>query len=561
MKQYYESEVLFQLMERDGLNIPSSVPPYEAEIKAYLINQVKQAYPKLTDYEAEWLLYNYTKHLPAEFPISSVSGVTKASFENVVPFAYQSAILKGHTLVNLSTFKNNSVTQSASSGYISISDITQIKPSTDYTFIYYVTLSNITSVGKNIETVDYLDSYFPRLILTETQANGSYILKFKQTSKDDISNSKRLGLKFVTLSGTATIEKAIIIEGDYTNIDIPYFEGMQSIQMPVLTTIGKNLFDVRKYKYLEKGFSVSDDWIIIDNKHTGGITKWNVKLKPNTTYMTSCFKDNSTSDGSSARFEVLDKNGNKILSLGGFPRKFTTTEKIDYTIEISRTSSYNGMYTKFKVQIEENSTVTSYEPYETIILSTPSDLELRGIGDVKDELDLLTGEVVERVGTGELNGTESWTWKGYNTDISFVVKMTSPIKNIKSDSKLLLDKFNYEVGNGFSTITFREMDGTIGVYLPKNTIDDWENDWEKKLPEFLSKNNINFKYELATESVKTIELTTINKNGESVYFMPLEGTMHVSCNSQTIQPTFDMTVPVEATTQNLASFIDLEMEE
>ena len=183
MKQYYESEVLFQLMERDGLNIPSSVPPYEAEIKAYLINQVKQAYPKLTDYEAEWLLYNYTKHLPAEFPISSVSNVTEATFENVVPFAYQSAILKGKTDENL-----------------------------------------------------------------------------------------------------------------------------QSVKMPVLTITGKNLFDVRKQNYLEKGFSVSGDWIIIDNKYTTGNAKWNVKLKPNTAYMISCLIDSSTSGGSSARFEVFDKN-------------------------------------------------------------------------------------------------------------------------------------------------------------------------------------------------------------------------------------------------------------
>nr|DAU73809.1 MAG TPA: hypothetical protein [Caudoviricetes sp.] len=64
MKQVYESEILYRLMERDGFNIPSSVPPYESEIIVYLINQVKLAYPKLTDYEPEWLLYNYTQHLP-----------------------------------------------------------------------------------------------------------------------------------------------------------------------------------------------------------------------------------------------------------------------------------------------------------------------------------------------------------------------------------------------------------------------------------------------------------------------------------------------------------------
>lgn len=42
MKQLYESEILNKLMERDGFNIPSSVPPYEAEIKSYLINQVNK---------------------------------------------------------------------------------------------------------------------------------------------------------------------------------------------------------------------------------------------------------------------------------------------------------------------------------------------------------------------------------------------------------------------------------------------------------------------------------------------------------------------------------------
>ena len=35
----------------------------------------------------------------------------------------------------------------------------------------------------------------------------------------------------------------MILIGDYTNVDTPYFEGMQSVRMPVLTTVGKNLFD------------------------------------------------------------------------------------------------------------------------------------------------------------------------------------------------------------------------------------------------------------------------------------------------------------------------------
>ena len=145
MKQYYESEVLYQLMERDGFNIPSSVPPYESEIKAYLINQVKLAYPKLTDYEAEWLLYNYTKHLPAEFPISSVSNVTEATINNVVPYAYKSAILKGNTervfvplknlfngLLELGSISTSTGALESNSDYYRNTDFIVVEPSTNY---------------------------------------------------------------------------------------------------------------------------------------------------------------------------------------------------------------------------------------------------------------------------------------------------------------------------------------------------------------------------------------------------------------------------------------------
>lgn len=40
----------------------------------------------------------------------------------------------------------------------------------------------------------------------------------------------------------------------------------------------------------------------------------------------------------------------------------------------------------------------------------------------------------------------------------------------------------------------------------------------------------------------------------------IEGTMNVTTNGQTIKPLMDISVPVEAITQNLASFINLETE-
>ena len=97
----YESELLFDLMKRDGDDAPSDVLPYESELKEKYLKQVEGAYPKLMDYRPEWLNYNLYSHLPADFPVETLSNVTNATVDNVVPYAYGSAILKGMTLVNL----------------------------------------------------------------------------------------------------------------------------------------------------------------------------------------------------------------------------------------------------------------------------------------------------------------------------------------------------------------------------------------------------------------------------------------------------------------------------
>ena len=45
----YESEILFDLMKREGDDTPSDVLPYESELKEKYLKQVEGAYPKLQD--------------------------------------------------------------------------------------------------------------------------------------------------------------------------------------------------------------------------------------------------------------------------------------------------------------------------------------------------------------------------------------------------------------------------------------------------------------------------------------------------------------------------------
>lgn len=92
------------------------------------------------------------------------------------------------------------------------------------------------------------------------------------------------------------------------------------------------------------------------------------------------------------------------------------------TSSVSFTTPSNAKYVRIsgrylanatKIQLEENSTPTSYESYHEPITY---DIDLNGnelckIGDVKDELDVTTGVLTKRIGKIILNGTESWEIK------------------------------------------------------------------------------------------------------------------------------------------------------
>ena len=82
-----------------------------------------------------------------------------------------------------------------------------------------------------------------------------------------------------------------------------------------------------------------------------------------------------------------------------------------------------------------------------------------------------------------------------------------------------------------------------------------------KVKEWLQENPLVVQYQLATESIKTVDLTCKDQDGETSLFMPFEGTTHLETLGQPIKPQMDIEVPVEAITQNLASFIAMEGED
>ena len=172
--------------------------------------------------------------------------------------------------------------------------------------------------------------------------------------------------------------------------NIPYFEGMQSVKMPVLTTTGKNLFDGQ----VTENATLNGTGDLNSNVEGYCVSDF-VKIKSNTQYI----KTNSH------LFAYYDENKKFISRIGG--NAFLTPSNAKF-VRMNIDTSLRDSF-----QLEQGAINTSYEPYKSNILSTPEDLELRGIGDVKDELNVATGEVVERIGEIVLDGSEDWVvWGG-----------------------------------------------------------------------------------------------------------------------------------------------------
>ena len=189
-----------------------------------------------------------------------------------------------------------------------------------------------------------------------------------------------------------------------------------------------------------------------------------------------------------------DENNPVIIA-----NKSEAGKKVDYiTFTFSSIDSNPIVYFK-ELQVEGSTEPTSYEPYKSNILSTPSDLELRGIGDVQDTLDLLTGELKENFVAISCNGTEDW--RGDSTIDNIRLAYILPSIREKSGGKVICDKLptiannSKSVGVRLSTSggLYVQIDASLGI----------------SVKEWLTSNEINIIYEKRDELkvVKTVGLS------------------------------------------------------
>lgn len=252
-----------------------------------------------------------------------------------------------------------------------------------------------------------------------------------------------------------------------------------------------------------------------------------------------------------------DKSFIKFQTLGNnLSASFTTTSDTAYFKFIDEANTLTEGY-----QLELGSVATEYEPYfephlisckmpvltttnedgtKSNILTTPEDLELRGIGKVKDELNVATGELTQRIGEIVFSSSDGFQYLSNQDDGNF--SSFGFIRDINRKSGYngeICDKLkrltNYLANeNG---IYYYGNDGRLELRL--DTTNFISRDLNG-LNDYLSKNPITLQYFLATPTIKTVDLMPSGTHPSTTPYCWKNG--HIQLSSSGLLPSLEYSV-------------------
>lgn len=259
--------------------------------------------------------------------------------------------------------------------------------------------------SKNVESLQ-LTGETKYLIMFELNKDDLELTLSQRRDHDFVSHLKKgftMGLNktLVTLDSQAngirfqvggeafdsTIQNIMLIkyQEGMEHWDLDYFEGLCDVKAPILKNVGKNLWDNKIFESCP-----------IATLNGDGSVTLNGALQNHWMFNYTIDKGTYTSSA------IGDDNGYIHLFWGGEDEFFQRTSPITISEKVTRQGYITrGTYNRvdIKLQLEEGSIITTYEPYKTNILETSNDLVLRGLpSGIRDTYDCLTGEYIRRVG-------------------------------------------------------------------------------------------------------------------------------------------------------------------
>ena len=156
-------------------------------------------------------------------------------------------------------------------------------------------------------------------------------------------------------------------------------------------------------------------------------------------------------------------------------------------------------------------TTSNEDGTKTNILTVNEPVELRAVGDVQDELNLLTGELTQRIGEVVLDGSEDEIYELNNqssgTHTSFAVRhLAGLFKTIHESNTddLLSDKLQSAPHNIYNKAVESVQNKNTNIYI--NLSNEKTGGTVDGLKAYLQSNPIKLQYQLATPIIKTVDL-------------------------------------------------------
>lgn len=478
---------------------------------------------------------------------------------NVMDGHAKSAILSGQTLVNLLETKkekytfNNRQNWVVEDGYLKCNGTgswhtvtdkfnDMIKPSTKY-------LLRIEIVENTLDMILNFDGFGTNILQTSAflafGVNEVGVKSYIVTTAPELDSTKnglfRLPIN-ITNGGTLKIRfMAIEYQEGMENWDIPYFEGMQSVKLPVLTTsnflkvLGNeeivNIYNSMGYSNVHAKLSENGKFILTGNGVWISPNKvW--RLEPNTTYTARI--QGEVSFG--AFYSNAISNVRRDSFDGGIYVKFTTDDTGDFGFLLTFTTGVEVDFNIFYGDVTSKLT----EPYKSNILTVNEDVELRGIGEVKDELNLMTGELTQRIGEVFSNSLRASGALSIGTYAN-VIPVNYPVNFLGWDNaNLICDKLKTIKR---ADISWDKISSINGISLCRTgfwVVVDKTITTQEQANEYLNNLNATIQYELPTTVTKTVDLIPSGTHPSTTPYCWKDG--HIQLSGSGLLPNLEYSV-------------------
>ena len=390
-----------------------------------------------------------------------------------------------------------------------------VKPNTKYTLL---TFGKLISTG-NFQQGKANDGF--KSVAITTIKDGIY------TFVTDVDcDSVACNLKFADNSEVDhKTQKVVLLEGDFTNREVNYFEGLQSSFEEKVNDEGKYEIEILSnnknlvFEPLVNGDIYSENGQMII--HNGSIWRTNyIKVKPNTTYIVSY---DITPNWRAIFF--YDKN-KKFISNFDKSSTFTTPTNCYY---IGFKAPFNTG--NVKLQIEKGTQITSYTPHKSNKIKLLLDEPLRGVDNIKDKFVFKDGQLMIERNCGEvvLDGKETWGGSkahGIYTEKHDMERVLNYTNNMFCDKLQVLPNHSYEQLGVTGYIKSENYLNQNWIYIINPNIET-----TLQMKEWLSNNPIKIVYKLAIPYYEEV----LNEYGEPILLEGYEnGTIYID---STIIPT------------------------